>query len=81
MSDQDEDKTAAEMFGEPEPGQAVTIEHFDPLANYQRRPGFHRRADGRLYPNVEPREPVETELPLDQCPDGSPRSPRRRERP
>lgn len=61
--------TAADVFGEPVPGEAVCSTYGNPTAGYRQRPAFRRRSDGRLYPVDAKRDQVEEELPDDYCPD------------
>jgi hypothetical protein len=69
---------ADDLFGTtPVPGEAVKHRDFDPAAPYRPRPRFRYRADGRPYPIDEPLDTRETELPREDCPDGSPRCARR----
>ena len=78
-SDDDPTLTAEEMFGTTPPGTPVTPkDHFKPR-DYKTAPRFRYRSDGRPYPKIEPRETLETELPLDQCSDGESFRPRRRD--
>jgi hypothetical protein len=65
MTDEDDTLTGADVFGEPVPGEAVTIPDAD---RYKRRgklrPKFHRSPiDGRWL--AEPADDVEMELPDD----------------
>lgn len=67
MSDDDE-RTAEEMFGTSPPGTPVHTTLKD-RAPGRTAPRFRYRRDGRPIPLDDPREVLETELPLDQCPD------------
>ena len=73
----DDDKTASEMFGDVPPGEPVKPRDAFTPRDYRTAPRFRYRADGRPYPKSAPKDEIETELPLDQCPDGSPRCARR----
>jgi hypothetical protein len=67
-----------DVFGPaPPPGTAVKpVDHFKPR-DYKTAPRFRYRSDGRPIPRIEPRETIETELPLDQCSHGESFRPRR----
>lgn len=67
----DDDPEIAKMFGKPAPRKAVTPKPPTHLDGYRPRPKFRRRSDGRLYPMLEPAREIETELPNEQCPDGT----------
>jgi hypothetical protein len=69
--------TGADVFGEPVPGEAVQIPDRLKPRDYKTAPRFRYRSDGRPIPRIEPRETIETELPLDQCSHGESFRPRR----
>jgi hypothetical protein len=73
----DDDKTAEEMFGDVPPGEPVTPRDSFKPRDYKQAPRFRYRSDGRPMPRIEPRETIETELPLDQCSHGESFRPRR----
>lgn len=72
----DDDLTADEMFGTTPPGTPVPSTLKD-RAPGRPAPRFRYRRDGRPIPLDDPREELETELPDEYCPDGSPRCARR----
>ena len=78
MSDDDDPTlTAADVFGDVPPGEPVKPrDQFTPR-DYRTAPRFRYRRDGRPYPTSDPRDDIETELPDECCPDGSPRCARR----
>jgi hypothetical protein len=66
MSDEDDPTlTGADVFGDPVPGEAVTLPDRLKPRDYKTRPRFMYRSDGRPMPKIEPREELETELPDD----------------
>ena len=79
MSDDDDPTlTAEDVFGPPpQPGTTVQLPDRLKPRDYRTAPRFRYRRDGRPYPRVEPKEEIETELPDECCPDGSPRAARR----
>jgi hypothetical protein len=70
MSDEDDDLTAAEVFGDVPPGEPVKPRDVFKPRDYQTAPRFRYRSDGRPIPIIEPPEVFETELPLEQCSHG-----------